>query len=346
MRYLKPGFPALLLLILFFPFVSSCSEDSSKARKSTLTLAAYTTPREAYGLELIPLFARKWKERTGVELSVNESYQGSGAQARAIIGGFEADVAALSLSPDMEKLQAAGLVDPGWNTGPQGGMATRSVAVVCVRKGNPKNIRGWADLARPDVEVLTPNPKTSGGAMWNILALYGAALRGHVPGVEKGDRRGAEKFLSAVLGRVKIMDAGARESILTFERGVGDAAITYENEVLAAVKAGKSHEYVVPDSTILIENPVAVVSANAKKAGNLEVAAAFVEFLSTAEAQRIFAAHGYRPVNGQVAAEVSGRFATPADLFSIGDLGGWQSAVKEVFAPGGVFDRALSEKRR
>jgi sulfate transport system substrate-binding protein len=201
-----------------------------------LILAAYTTPREAYG-EIIPLFQAYWLEKTGQKVTFEESYQGSGAQSRAVVEGFEADIVALSLEADIIRIEKAGLITHDWRSEPFGGMVSTSVVAFAVREGNPKNIQDWADLAQPDLEVLTPNPKTSGGAMWNVLALYGAAKRGHVVGFTADDT-GAQEFLHTVLQNVSVMDKAARESITTFEKGVGDVAITYENEVLVGRQAG------------------------------------------------------------------------------------------------------------
>src|SRR5688572_14938097 len=216
----------------------------------TLTLGGYTTPREAYGKSIIPAFKAHWQKEHGQVVDVRESYLASGAQARAIVGGFEADVAALSLEADIEKIQKAKLIAGDWKAGEHAGMVTRSVVVIGVRKGNPKGIKDWADLAKPGVSVLTPNVRTSGGAMWNVLGIYGAALRGHA-GAKEGDVAGATTLLAGILANVKIMDSGARDSMLNFERGVGDAIITYENEILVA-PADKRHEYVTPKSTVLI----------------------------------------------------------------------------------------------
>lgn len=316
-------------------------DGKPKTAVRTLTLGAYTTPREAYGNAVIPSFRKYWKGKTGEDVEIHESYLGSGAQARAIIGGFEADVAALSLEADVEKIVKAGLITRDWKGRTGNGMVTRSVVVIAVRPGNPKGIRDWADLKRRDVEVLTPNVRTSGGAMWNIAAIYGAALRGGTP-EKKGSPKDAENFLRDIIARVSIMDQGARESILTFEKGVGDAAITYENEVLVGRKAGKKYEYVVPRSTILIENPVAVVDVYARSHGNEDLANAFVEFLFSPEAQRAFGNHGLRPVDRTVAAEFDPVLPKVTDLFTIRDLGGWPKVVENLFGAGGVYDRVTA----
>ena len=313
--------------------------------KATVILAAYTTPREAYGKAIIPAFQKAWKQKTGGDVEFQESYQASGAQARAIIGGFEADIAALSLEADVEKIAKEKLISHDWKAAPHGGMVTSSVVVLAVRKGNPKNIRDWADLARPGVNVLTPDPKTSGGAMWNINAIYGAALRGYT-GVPKGDKPAAERFLAALFRNVTIMDKGARESITTFEKGVGDVAITYENEVLIALQAGQTYEYVVPRSTILIQNPIALVDASVDKRGSREVAQAFMDFLWTPEAQRAYAQFGLRPVDPEVTKEVEAKFPKVEDLWTIDELGGWGKVLDEIYGPQGVWTRVFSEKSK
>src|SRR5690349_14998452 len=193
---------------------------------NTIVLGAYSTPREAYG-KLVPIFKEQWKKQSGQDITFQESYQGSGAQARAIAQGFEADIAALSLEADINQIIKAGLITHDWKTGPYKGMVSDSVVSFAVRKGNPKGIKDWADLAKPGLQVLTPNPKTSGGAQWNILALYGAAKRGFIQGVAKDDDAAATAFLKSVLKNVVALDKDARTSITNFEKGVGDVAITY-----------------------------------------------------------------------------------------------------------------------
>ena len=306
----------------------------------TLVLGGYTTPREVYGREIIPAFQRHWKEKTGQEVRFQESYLGSGAQSRAVIGGFEADVVALSLDPDVQKIADAGLIKHDWRAGPTGGMVSRSIVVLGVRPGNPKGIRDWDDLRREGVQVVTPSPRTSGGAMWNIAALHGAVTRGRA-----GQGGQPEAVLRDVLGHVSIMDKGARESMLTFEGGVGDVAITYENEVLVAKQAGKAMDYVIPQSTILIENPVAVVDEYVDKHGTRDVAEAFVAFLHTPEVQRMYARYGLRAVDEAVARETAAQYPNVPDLFTIRDLGGWPAVTKALFDQGALFDRASAGVR-
>jgi len=306
-----------------------------------ITLGAYTTPREAYR-EIIPLFQTKWKEQTGQTVVFEESYLGSGAQSRAIVEGFEADIAALSLEADITRIQRAGLITHDWKDKPYGGMVSTSIVSFAVRKGNPKNIQDWHDLARPGVEVLTPNPRMSGGAMWNVLGLYGAALRGHVEGVPANDPAAAQEFLLKVLQNVSVMDQGARESITNFEKGIGDVAITYENEVLVGLLSGDYYELIIPSSTILIENPIAVVDAYVDKHGNREAVEAFVDFLFTEEAQRIFAHYGLRSPDPEVAAATAEQYPPVDDLFTIAYFGGWDQAIADIFSDSGVFTVTLA----
>ena len=306
-----------------------------------LTFGAYTTPREAYG-EIIPLFQKYWKDKTGQTVTIEESYQGSGAQSRAVVEGFEADVVALSLEADINRIEKAGLITHDWRSKPHGGMVSTSVVAFAVREGNPKNIKDWADLTQADLEILTPNPKTSGGAMWNILALYGAAKRGKVAGYTADDT-GAQKLLLDVLKNVTVMDKGARESITNFEKGIGDVAITYENEVLVGQQAGVNYELVLPTSTIRIDNPVAVVDTYVDKHGTREVAEAFVDFLFTKEAQQIFAKYGLRSPDEEVAKATAASYPPIQDLFTIDEFGGWKEATPAFFGDDGIFYKVFAQ---
>jgi sulfate/thiosulfate-binding protein len=309
---------------------------------TTIVLGAYTTPREAYS-KLIPLFKEQWKQKTGQDVTVQESYQGSGAQSRAIVEGFEADVAALSLEADITRIEKAGLITHDWKGGQSKGMVSDSLVVFAVRKGNPKGIKDWADLAKPGVQVLTPDPKTSGGAQWNILALYGAAKRGFVAGVPKDDEAAATEFLTAVLKNVQVMDKGARESITNFEKGVGDVAITYENEVYVGQAGGQDYEMIRPRSTILIENPVALIDKSVDKHGNRQLAEAFIAFLFTPDAQKIFAeTGGLRSVDEAVAKATAERYPAVEDQFKIDYFGGWGDATPKYFGEDGVYTKAIA----
>jgi sulfate/thiosulfate transport system substrate-binding protein len=349
-----------VLAILLLAFVLSASVTQAQDAPITLTLGGYTTPREAYA-EIIPLFQAYWREQHGQEVVFQESYLGSGAQSRAVAGGFEADVVALSLANDVTKLVDAGLITHDWtDTSTQGFVSTSLVALI-VRPGNPLGIQDWADLTRDDVEVITPDPATSGGAQWNVLAAYGAALRGHVPGYEATDA-GAFQFLVDVFSNVSVMDPGARESVITYANGIGDVLITYENEYYAGVAAGDQYDIVYPSSTILIENPVAVMDSYAAAHGTQEVAQAFVEFLFTPAAQAIFAAHGFRPpiVTDETAAESTAeateiaasfwpegaldpeKFPAVPDIFTVAQFGGWPEIGANIFSDDGIFTQVLA----
>jgi sulfate transport system substrate-binding protein len=275
-------------------------------------------------------------------VTFEESYLGSGAQSRAVVEGFEADVVALSLEADITRISDAGLITSDWHAQPFNGMVSTSVVAFAVREGNPKNIQDWADLAQEGLEILTPNPETSGGAMWNILALYGAALRGQIAGVPADDEAAATAFLQSVLANVSVMDKGARESITNFEQGVGDLAITYENEVLVARQAGQTYDFVLPSSSILIENPVAVVDTYVDKHGTREVAEAFVDFLFTSEAQQVFASHGLRSPDPAVAEATAAQYPPIADLFTIEFFGGWAEATPHYFGEDGIYTNAIA----
>ena len=293
---------------------SSASADGGGGK---LTLVAYSTPEEAYR-ELIPAFN---KTPQGKGVSFEQSYASSGEQSRAVEGGLPADVVEFSLEPDMTRLVDAGLVGHDWNQNEYDGFVTKSVVVFMVRKGNPKNIRTWDDLVKDDVEVIEPNPFTSGGAKWNIMAAYGAQLeQGKSPAQ-------ARDYIADLFEHVPVLDKSARESLQTFSSGKGDVLLGYENEAILAQQEGEELDYVVPDQTILIENPIAITS----ESKNPQTAQAFVDFLYSPEAQEIFAGKGYRPVvEGVPGAD---EFATPPALFEIGKLGGWDKVNDEFFEP-------------
>lgn len=321
---------------------STGSTQPAGSGKTTLILGAYTTPREAYG-KLIPLFKKLWKDKTGQDVEFQESYLGSGAQSRAIVGGFEADLAALSLEEDIKRIADAGLITRDWKAKGAGGMVSTSIVVLAVRKGNPKGIKDWNDLTAKGLNILTPDPNTSGGAQWNVMAMYGAATRGFVPSVAKDDDIAARAFLKGVFKNVSVLDKGARESITNYEKGVGDVAITYENEVLVGRKNGQDYDYVIPRSTILIENPIAVVDKYVEKHGTRAVAEAFRDFLWTKEAQRVFAEYGLRSVDPDVAKETKAQYPDVQDLFQITYFGGWSTVTKQFFGPDGVYSKLIEE---
>ena len=294
--------------------LTGCGGESREATgDETLTLVAYSTPREVYE-RLTSDFAAT-PEGEGV--SFDESYAASGEQSRAVAAGLPADVVAFSLEPDVTRLVDEGLVDGAWKHDEFGGMVSRSVVVLAVRKGNPKGIRGWADLVRPGVEVITPNPFTSGGAQWNVMAAYGAQLE-----LGRSERQ-ATGYLRSLFGNVSVQDKSAREALQTFVGGKGDVLLAYENEAILARSKGEELDYLVPDQTILIENPIAMTE------GSSEKARAFVEFVRSPEAQRVFGEAGYRPVRDEVGADFD--YPTPPKLFTIADLGGWGSVRERFF---------------
>jgi sulfate transport system substrate-binding protein len=307
----------LLVALIGLLGLGAVATAGGSVQKANLTLVAYSTPREAYA-KLIPAFQ---KTAAGRETEVDESYGSSGEQARAVIAGLKADVVALSLEPDMTSLVRAGLVARNWNQDAVGGMVTRSVVVFAVRKGNPKKIRGWNDLIKPGVDVVTPNVQTSGGAKWNVMAAYGAqrkAGKSHAQAVV---------YLEKLYDHIVSQDKSAREALQTFLAGRGDVLLAYENEAIFANSKGQDVPYVIPKATIKIENPVAVTTNSSNKAK----ARAFVRYLRTRPAQRIFAQNGYRPVVPSAARGFA--FPVRPHLFSIKFLGGWAKVDRRFFHP-------------
>lgn len=310
------------------------SATSTTGEKVELTLVSYAVTQAAYE-QIIPKFAEQWKAQTGQEVTFNQSYGGSGSQTRAVLDGLEADVVALALAGDTKKLEAGSLIEPGWeNEAPNNAIVHKSVAVLVTREGNPKNIQGWDDLARDDVQVVTANPKTSGGAKWNFLGAWGVKTQ------TGSDDAAALDFVSRIYQNVPVLPKDARESTdVFFTRGQGDVLINYENEVLLAAQKGEILPYIVPEVNISIDNPVAVVDANVDKHGTREVAEAFVEFLFTPAAQVEFAKVGFRPVDPTVSEQFADQFPKVTTLFTIADLGGWDAIDQKFFADGAIFDQ-------
>ena len=304
----------------------------------TLLNVSYDPTRELYG-DYDTVFAAHWKKKTGDDVSVSLSNGGSGKQARAVIDGLGADVVTLGLAPDIDAIVGkAHIIDPKWVTRyADNSSPYTSTIVFLVRKGNPKGIKDWADLIKPGVEVVTPNPKTSGGARWNFLGAYGYALHAN-----SNDKAKARDFVKALYANVKILDTGARGSTVTFvQRGQGDALVAWENEALYSVNKLNPGEFeiVYPSETILAEPPVAVVDSNVDKHGTREVATAYLQYLYSDEGQDVIARNYYRPRDKAVLAKYSSQFPT-IKLFTVGDLfGGWGSVQTEFFGDGGVFDQ-------
>ncbi len=307
----------MLIAVLAASLAASVAGATTKDVR--LSLVAYSTPREAY-LELISEFQ---KTPAGEGVNFSQSYGSSGEQTRAVKAGLRADVVALSLAPDVDELVADGLVERKWKRQSYRGMVTNSLVVFVVRDGNPKKIRGWNDLTRPGVQVVTPNPFTSGGARWNVMAAYGAQRK-----LGKTDKQ-AQDYLLKLFRNVVSQDKSARDSLQTFNAGRGDVLLAYENEALFAQSRGQKLPFVIPRSTILIENPIAVVKSSDRKTE----ANAFLRYLRTPAAQRTFAKNGYRPVNRAVAAEFKSKFPHRPAQFTIDQLGlgGWAKVQKRFF---------------
>src|SRR3954451_19002749 len=301
-----------LLVALAFPALAA-----GAARDTKLTLVAYSTPREAYA-QLIPAFQ---KTGAGQSVSFSQSYGASGEQSRAVASGLDADVVAFSLAPDVTSLVQKKLVPANWSKDKWHGMVTRSVVVFVVRDGNPKKLKTWADLLKPGVQIVTPNPFTSGGARWNVMAAYGGALRaGKTP-------KQAQAYLAQMWKHVVAQPASAREGLQTFLAGRGDVFLAYENEAIFAQQHNQPVQFVIPKATILIENPIAVTSTSHPK----PQAQAFLKFLRTKPAQRIYAQNGYRPVVQGVTQGLN--FPNMPEVFTIKYVGGWAQVEKKFFDP-------------
>jgi sulfate/thiosulfate transport system substrate-binding protein len=303
---------------------------------------SYDPTRELYQ-DVNAAFAKSWKAKSGDNVKIKQSHGGSGKQARSVIDGLEADVVTLALGYDIDALAEKNLLRKDWQTRlPHNASPYTSTIVLLVRKGNPKGIKDWNDLIKPGVAVITPNPKTSGGARWNHLAAWGYALR--QPG---GNEAKAKEFLSKLYKNVPVLDSGARGATTTFvERGIGDVLIAWENEAYLAVKelGPDKFDIITPSVSILAEPPVAVVDKFADKHGTRKVAEAYLNFLYTDEAQAIIAQNYYRPATPKAAQQYAKNFPQ-VKLFTIGDVAGnWANAQKTHFADGGVFDQIYQPK--
>ncbi len=290
----------LAFLLLMSALLSGCSRETAteasaapaSGKEVTLVIGAYSIVKDAMA-DILPKFQQEWKAKTGQTVKFQESYEASGTQARAIIGGFEADVTLLAMEGDVDKLVKEGLVSKQWRDAPDGGMITRSIVALGTREGNPLGIRDFTDLTKPGVKVLYPNPQTSGGAQWDINAIYGAGLKLSEERGQK-DPAYAKAFLEKVHRNIESLDKSGRASMAAFEYGVGDVVVTYENELLARIRQGQKYDVIIPKYTIKIENPAAVVDKYADQHGTRKVAEAFVEYLRSKEAQTVFAEYGFR----------------------------------------------------
>lgn len=339
-RLWRLGIGWLTVMVLAACTTSTTSEGNNGAGargQVELLNVSYDPTRELYEA-FNEAFATYWEKETGQTVVIRQSHGGSGKQARSVIDGLEADVVTLALAYDIDAIQEAGLIEEGWQSRLEHNSSPyTSTIVFLVRNGNPKGIHDWDDLIREDVEVITPNPKTSGGARWNYLAAYGYALKKYGNDEEK-----AKQFVTQLYQRVSVLDSGARGSTTTFvERGIGDVLIAWENEAFLSLKefGEDQFEIVVPSVSILAEPPVAVVDAVVDKRGTREVAEAYLQYLYTEEGQRIAAKHFYRPRMESVAQEFQDQFPQ-IELFTVDELfGGWQNAQQTHFADGGVFDQ-------
>jgi sulfate transport system substrate-binding protein len=304
------------------------------ARKLKLLNVSYDPTREFYA-DYDARFAAAWKAKTGDNLTVNVSNGGSGAQARAVISGLEADVVTLALGYDIDAIAKTGLLSADWQKRlPDGSSPYTSTIVFLTRKGNPKGLKDWPDLLKKDVQIVVANPKTSGGARWSFLAAYGWALKEF-----GGSTQRANDFIRAYYKQVPVLDAGSRGATLTFtNRGIGDVLISWEDEAHMAISKGGQYEIVLPSTSILAEPPVAVVDSNVDKHKTRAVAEAYLQNLYTPESQDLAARYFYRPRDPQVAAKYAATFPK-LDLFTIQNFGGWQAAQQHFFANGGVFDQ-------
>lgn len=316
---------------------------AAHAAEVSLLNVSYDPTRELYQ-DFNKAFAAHWKAKTGDDLKNKQSHGGSGKQARAVIDGLAADVVTLALAYDIDEIANRGLIAKDWQKRlPHNSAPYTSTIVFLVRKGNPKGIKDWSDLARPGIAVITPNPKTSGGARWNHIAAWGYALK--QPG---GNEKTAQEFLTKIYKNVPVLDSGARGSTTTFiERGIGDVLVTWENEALLAIKelGPEKVEIVSPSISILAEPPVAVVDKVVDRRGTRKVAEAYLQFLYTDEGQEIAAQNYYRPIDEKIAKKYATQYPK-LKLFTIEEVaGGWNKAQKTHFADGGIFDQIYAPSR-
>ena len=331
--------------------IAGCSQapgsgdaEGGDAAAVELLNVSYDPTRELYE-EINPLFAADWKAKTGQDVSINMSHGGAGKQARAVIDGLDADVVTLALAYDIDEIAAkTDALSEGWQKRlPNNSSPYTSTIVFLVRDGNPKNIRDWDDLVKPGIAVITPNPKTSGGARWNFLAAWAYARE------EYGSEAAAEEYVRKLFANVPVLDSGARGSTTTFaERGIGDVLLAWENEAfLAQQELGDDQfDIVVPSISILAEPPVTVLDGNAERHGTERVASAYLSFLYTPEAQDVIGRNFYRPTGEAAKAKYASTFPEVNLVTIDGAFGGWQAAQKRFFNDGGVFDKIFADTKR
>ncbi|HEY7283198.1 MAG TPA: sulfate ABC transporter substrate-binding protein [Actinomycetota bacterium] len=325
------------------PGSSVVGTSCKPAASPVVTLAAYSNVYDVYG-KLISNFQSDWKDKhEGQQVIFQTSFGGSTTQAQNVVNGFPADIVALSLDPDVQLIQDAGLITHDWQQDTDGSHVATGAVVFDVRKGNPRHIENWNDLTQSGLQILTPDPAQSGGAKWNIVAAYGAAMRGKVPGYRANSQTDAQKLLTGIFGNVSVLDKSANDSLKNFESGNGDVAINYDYAVQAAIKSGGDDQMIVPPSTVAIQTPTVVVDTNAEAHCVEDIANAFVQYLHTPDAQDVFQSIGLeRPV--EVAAAQKGTDEEPPveDFFTTDDLGGWDKIEQDtVFGANGAFTLAL-----
>lgn len=340
-----------LITLMMCGSIVSCSSSNSQGESNSssstatqtqtekppvkITLVSYAVTRSAYE-KIIPLFQAEWKAKTGQTVEIEQSYGGSGSQTRAVIDGLEADVVALALAGDIKKIQKAELIDQGWEKEfPNDSIVHKSVAAIVTRKEGI--VKDWADLAKGNLKVITANPKTSGGAKWNFLVLWGSVTQAG------GDDTKAQQFVQSIYKNAPVLPKDAREATDVFyKQGQGDALINYENEVLLAKQKGETLPYIVPTNyNISIDSPVAIVDKNVDKHGTREVTTAFINFLFTPQAQEEFAKVGFRSIDPNVEKNFSTERPPITHLFTVKDLGGWSEVDQKFFADGAIFEKML-----
>lgn len=329
LKYLILG----LITINILPVLSGCTNTNKN--KSILTNVSYDPTRELYE-DYNKAFTKYYKTTYGKDIKIIQSHGGSGSQARAVVEGCDADVVTLALERDISLIEKAGLIEPDWiKEFDQDSSPYTSTILFLVRKGNPKNIQDWNDLIKKDVGVITPDPKSSGGACWNFLAAWEYALQNN-----QNDEQAAKQFVKALYDNVSVMDSGARGATTTFvENKKGDVLIAWENEALATIKEYPDEfEVVSPSISILAQPSVAIVDENVEKDGKREIATEYIKYLYTEEAQNIIAENGYRPTNQEVLQQYKDKFDLNMKLCTIQDFGGWEKAYKKFFQDGGIFD--------
>ncbi len=341
---------SLFLVGLSLSFaIAACSrgqnkttEGGGKKKDVEITLVSFAVTKTAHDT-IIPKFVEKWKQEHNQNVIFNPSYGGSGSQTRAVIDGLEADIVHLALDSDVQKIEKAQLIQPGWEKEfPNNSIVTKTVAALVTREGNPKNIKDWPDLVKNEAKLITADPKTSGIARWNFLALWNAIIK------TGGNEAKATEFVSKVYKNVPVLAKDAREATDVFIKGQGDALINYENEVILATQKGEKISYVIPNVNVSIDNPIAIIDKNVDKHGNREVAEAFVKYLFSAEAQQEFGKIGFRPIDETVAKQkqFTDKYPTVKSLGTAKDFGGWGEIQKKFFDDGGIFDKVQAANKK